>query len=57
MIVMCCSCKKLMGKKEGKGVSHGICNDCIKKLYPDLWKKRNASVNSKNETKGEMLWQ
>lgn len=42
MTVICCNCKKFMCEKEGNGVSHGICDDCIKKLYPDLWEKRNG---------------
>lgn len=40
MIVICCNCKKYMGEKEGTGISHGICEDCIKKLYPDLRRKQ-----------------
>lgn len=39
MKVICCNCKKSMGEKEGTGISHGICEDCIKELYPDLWEK------------------
>lgn len=40
MTVICCSCKKILGHKEGNGISHGICDDCIRILYPDLWEKR-----------------
>lgn len=40
--VVCCSCKRLTGWKfasvEQSGqVSHGICNRCGPKLYPNLW--------------------
>jgi len=34
MRVVCCGCGKAMGTKPGTGVSHGICDDCLRRLYP-----------------------
>jgi len=31
MQVICAYCLKLLGKKKGKGISHGICKECFKK--------------------------
>lgn len=41
MLCICCNCKCLLGLKPtteaGKALdSHGICNSCAKKLYPNL---------------------
>ena len=32
MKVVCAWCKKELGEKEGKGVSHGICKPCKERL-------------------------
>jgi len=31
MIVICAWCGKVIGKKEGEGISHTICNNCAEK--------------------------
>ncbi len=28
----CAWCGKTIGHKKGKGVTHGICKDCVKKI-------------------------
>lgn len=33
--VVCGWCHKLMGVKEGSGVSHGICPECEAKHFPE----------------------
>ena len=52
LLPMCCSCKKIRDDKgywkqieqyiqehTNAKVSHGICQDCVKKLYPELEKE------------------
>ena len=40
--VICCNCKKFLGTKEVSNldqdgeISHGLCEECFKKLYPDF---------------------
>ena len=39
MKVICAWCGKDMGEKDGKGVegvSHGICEDCVNKYFPEI---------------------
>ncbi len=39
MKVICAWCGKDMGEKDGKGVegvSHGICEDCVNKHFPEI---------------------
>jgi hypothetical protein len=36
--IVCSNCGKGMGEKDGQGqtgISHSICNDCIRTLYGD----------------------
>ena len=37
-ISICSSCKVVLGEKEiaAGDISHGMCPECMKKLYPDL---------------------
>jgi hypothetical protein len=41
--IVCSGCKKDMGEKEGgqsEGlISHSLCSECIKRLYPELAEK------------------
>lgn len=32
MLIVCAWCGKEMGEKEGEGVSHSICEECLKKV-------------------------
>jgi len=32
MRIVCSWCGKDMGVKKGRGITHGICEDCIKKI-------------------------
>lgn len=37
--IVCCVCKKYLGEKDGKGisgVSHGYCDECLKKEMAKL---------------------
>jgi hypothetical protein len=41
LTVICCGCKKALGTKECEPeldsmISHGLCKECAKKLYPDF---------------------
>ena len=41
LTVICVSCKKVLGTKEcepelGGMISHGLCKECAKELYPDF---------------------
>jgi hypothetical protein len=44
VIIMKCSwCGKYLGQKDGKGisgVSHVICKECFKKVYPKVTKSK-----------------
>lgn len=35
---VCCSCNKVLvdGETVNGNVSHGICKDCIRRLYPEV---------------------
>jgi len=59
MIIVCCSCKKIrddQGKWTPAGVltsrdtedqfSHGICPECIKKLYPEFCREKVVNLHS-----------
>ena len=32
MRIVCAWCNKTTGEKEGQGTTHGICDECLKKL-------------------------
>jgi len=36
MIIICSWCKKILGYKEGDGVTHGICKECLDKLEEEI---------------------
>lgn len=40
MTVICCKCKKNMGKKPGDSqlISHGYCDECAREIREDLEK-------------------
>jgi len=35
----CSGCKDVLGLKDGHGVTHGMCNPCIWKIYPEVAEK------------------
>jgi len=36
MTVVCCGCHRTLGTKlGGTGVTSGLCDDCLRRLYPD----------------------
>lgn len=49
MDVVCCGCQKKLGEKPGDGISHGICDDCISRLYPWMKKEGNNVCDPKQE--------
>jgi len=36
LFVICGWCDRYLGTKEGSGISHGICQRCADKFYPEL---------------------
>ena len=32
MLIKCAWCDRIVGEKEGKGITHTICDECLKKL-------------------------
>jgi hypothetical protein len=34
---ICMYCEKFLGYKKGKGVSHGMCQRCFKKHFPEIY--------------------
>lgn len=59
--VQCSNCPKILGTKEASGpedaISHGLCEDCMRKLYGDemtdrvLEKIREEELKNKKENK------
>jgi hypothetical protein len=68
LLPICASCKKIrddrgywnrieayIGKHSDAQFSHGICPDCAKKLYPDLFEKEGAEDILSERMKGDFL--
>jgi hypothetical protein len=54
MEIICSNCKKSMGKKDGggiEGVSHSICEECIRVLYGDEFTEEEIQQIMKGEIK------
>ncbi len=64
IIPICSSCKKIRDDRgfwhqvesylqshSDAAFSHGICPDCVKKLYPDLWNKKEAGPGNPKQAK------
>jgi hypothetical protein len=46
--VVCCSCKKVIsGPKIAHETSHGLCPDCAKTLYPDVFPELDFGIYEK----------
>jgi hypothetical protein len=44
IIVICCSCNKVYGEKDGKGkmgISHGLCSECFEIQMAELNGEKN----------------
>lgn len=42
---ICMYCKKVYGYKKGKGETHGICKECLKKVDAELDRRINERNN------------
>jgi len=64
IIPICSSCKKIrddqgfwhqvesyLQSHSDAEFSHGICPDCVKKLYPDLWNKKETGSRNPEQAK------
>jgi len=50
---ICCYCRANMGEKEGEGVTHGICEDCVEQENEAIAlsiRKRATRIDAKRET-------
>ena len=47
MKVICAWCGQLLGVKDGKGVSHGICKGCKSKTLEELNKEAGNELSGK----------
>jgi hypothetical protein len=44
MIVICSVCKKVIGKKEGRGVSQSLCETCLKAEMEKLKEEKKKII-------------
>jgi len=42
MIVKCAWCGAVLGRKPGRGVSHDICDACMRKYFPEFVEDNNS---------------
>lgn len=52
MVIQCCNCRKILGEKEpliNNAVTHSICDDCLKVLYPGAYEKKRLRKKCQNE--------
>lgn len=40
MITICCYCEDKISEKVGKGVSHGVCDKCLKARHFDVYQMK-----------------
>ena len=49
MIIQCAWCDEVIGKKRGKGISHGICPECLKKMNKKMSREASMAAHSEIE--------
>jgi len=52
MDIICAWCEKKLGEKEGDGITHGICDDCLLHYFPHEYEKVK-SIEGIPESKGK----
>ena len=50
MQIVCAWCKKVMGTKQGKGTTHGICPQCLAKLKQEIATLRRHLIGAERVT-------
>ena len=50
MQIVCAWCKRVIGEKQGGGVSHGICPQCLAKLQAEIATLRRHLIGAERVT-------
>lgn len=50
MQIVCAWCKRVLGEKQGEGVTHGICPECLAKLEQEMATLRRHLIGAERAT-------
>ena len=50
MQIVCAWCGRILGTKQGKGTTHGICPDCLAKLQAEITTLRRHLIGAERVT-------
>jgi len=50
MTIICAWCGRMLGQKQGEGVTHGICPQCLAKLQAEIVTLRRHLIGAERVT-------